>query len=81
MRQSVHVLNKRYVHLPLRDEVCADSEDRRGSAIDLGAVQATFGAVHLHSIKPRRQQPSKLLRPRRLSTQSSLGHPGIVEIE
>jgi len=49
-------LNKRYARLPLRDEVCADGENRRGSAISLGAIQAVFGAVHLHSTKPRRQQ-------------------------
>lgn len=80
MCQSRAILNKRYVRLPLRDEVCADGEDRRGSAIDLGAVQAAFGAVHLHSTKPRQQQPSKLLRPLLLSTQSSLGHPRSIEI-
>jgi len=37
------------VALPLRDKVRADGIDRRGSAIDLAAVQAAFGAVHLHS--------------------------------
>jgi len=52
----------------LRDEICADGEDRCGSAIDLGAIQAAFGAVHLHSTKPRRQQPSKLLRLLLLNT-------------
>lgn len=78
--QFLAILNKKYVHLPLRDEVCADSEDRRGSAIDLGAVQAAFGTVHLHSTKPRQQQPSKLLRPLLLNTQSSLGHPRSSEI-
>jgi len=78
---NLSILNRRYVLLPLRDEVCADGENRRGSAIDLGAVQAAFGAVHLHSTKPKWQQPSKLLRPLLLSTQSSLGHPRRSRIE
>lgn len=60
------------LRLPLCDEIRANGENRRGSAIDLGAVQAAFGTVHLHSTEPRWQQLSKSLRPLLLSIPSHL---------
>jgi len=68
-------LNKRYLRLPLCDKIRANGEDWRRSAVDLSAIQAAFGAVHLHSHQTEVAATSKSLRPLLLNTQSSLGHP------